>query len=83
MNESEPKNKTETVSSYEERVKKGYSEFGDNGLGIENWGTMIDPLGERFNGYTDRGFINDTFTLPISKYVNAETGDIVIADLGG
>ena len=83
MNESAPKQPEKDVSTYESKVKKGYSEFGNEGVGVENWGTMVAPTGERFNGYTDNRFINYSFTEPILRSVEGKEAPIKIADLGG
>ena len=83
MSESIPQNPERDISSYENKVKKEYSELGKEGIGIENWGTMIAPSGERFNGYTDKRFINYSFTEPILKAIEGKENSISIADLGG
>ncbi len=78
MNDSES-----GISSYESQVKRGYSEFGHEGLGVEHWGTMIASNGERFNAYTDKRFIRICFIDPVLEYVEGKKEQVVIADLGG
>jgi len=83
MNESGPKNPEQAVSLYESKVKKEYGELGKEGVEIENWGTMISPSGERFNGYSDKRFIEECFTEPIHRLLEGKGGKVSIADLGG
>jgi ubiquinone/menaquinone biosynthesis C-methylase UbiE len=85
MNESEPIKPD--VASYENQVRKSYSEFGQEGLDVGHWGTMINKFsGERFNGYTDKEHINKTFVSPILFWLSdnlVQNQQIKIADFGG
>ena len=81
MNESAPELPNQDISSYESKVVKGYDQLGQEGLGIEKWGTTMVGS-RRFNAYTDTGFIRNTFSEPIQRMFGGKD-NIVIADLGG
>lgn len=83
MNEFEPKNPENNIQAYESKRQKDYSELGNEGVGVEHWGTMIAPAGEMFNGYTDPRAIEGFFTEPIARFIEGKKESLTIADLGG
>ncbi len=87
MNESEPKPQEQNLATYESQVQKGYSEFGQEGLDAQHWGTMINTFsGERFNGYSDKAHIIEVFVKPILSWLDRNMvieRQIRIADFGG
>lgn len=86
MNESESKIPKYAVSSYEKSVGRGYDKFGLQEISIKKWGTAIKTNGERFNAYTDRKFITNSFSTPLENQIKNSSGEkseFVVADLGG
>ncbi len=83
MNESEPKKLGQNIRSYEDKVQKGYDELGNEGVGVENWGTMMTKDGEMFNGYSDPRAIETFFTEPIARFIEGKKESLTVADLGG
>lgn len=86
MSESEPKPVERKVASYEDRVKKSYSNLGHEGLDTRHWGTAINTFsGDRFNLYTDRRAIEEEFVRPIIRWLSNRTthNQLTLADLGG
>jgi len=76
--------KLDKISSYENKVGKNYGDLGNSGEDAKNWGTMLKDGRERFNGYTDRRFIEQVFIEPINRWLAENKIDrFKIADFGG
>ena len=85
MKELRPKGPS-MVANYEQHVAKSYDVLGAEGLDARKWGTAIKQNGERFNAYTDRGYIDKVFGVPLREQIEGlgdEGGQFVIADFGG
>jgi ubiquinone/menaquinone biosynthesis C-methylase UbiE len=86
MHEAEPKPLEQDIATYENQVKKSYSEFGEEQLDVKHWGIVSSPLLMKdINLYTNIDFINSLFVQHILISLSQRSSDekILLADLGG